>query len=101
MQTQLSHTRDTLTIEPIDANGLPEVIRLAYDIWPAAYQGILTPEQIENMLTSIYTLENLRREMQDGHRFWIATQGERAVAFASAYRENEDVIFLRKIYVDC
>ncbi len=91
--------RGALAITPVDEHGLPEIARLAHAIWPAVYQGILMPEQIANMLEKIYSPENLQQEMRDGHRFWIARQNGEAVGFVSGYRENERLIWVRKIYV--
>jgi GNAT superfamily N-acetyltransferase len=99
MQTSLK-TSSAMTIVPAVADDLPIVTELAARIWPAAYAGILTPEQVANMLERIYSLENLRREMERGHRFWIAYDGDQPVAFASGYRENADIIWLKKIYVE-
>lgn len=75
-----------------------EAVRaLAHRIWPQAYAGILTKEQIENMLSKIYSLENLRAEMEAGHRFWLAADADLA-AFASAYTDGQ-TLWIKKLYV--
>ena len=94
----LSKTR--LAITPAAADDILVVIALAHRIWPVAYAGILTPEQIANMLERIYSPENLEGEMGQGHRFWIAYHGESPAGFVSGYRENQDIIWIKKIYVD-
>jgi ribosomal protein S18 acetylase RimI-like enzyme len=52
------------------------------------------------MLERIYSVAGLQAEMSAGHCFWIAYDSMDAVGFASAYREDAAVIWLKKIYVD-
>ncbi len=86
------------TVFPLTSRDVAIVSRLAYRIWPVSYAGILTAEQIANMLARIYGEENLRREMACGHRFWAAHEAGVPVGYASAHREN-DVVWLKKLYV--
>jgi len=88
-----------ITFTPVTVDKLSHVIMLAHRIWPIAYEGILTPEQIENMLQRIYIRENLEKEIQSGHQFWLAYHDTKPVGYASAYKED-DIIWLRKLYVD-
>lgn len=90
-----------ITVRPADASDMPLVSELARRIWPVVYPNILTPEQIENMLERIYSVENLLQEMAQGHRFWITYNDDgQPVGYVSAYRENADIIWIKKIYVD-
>jgi GNAT superfamily N-acetyltransferase len=84
---------------PITKDSLSHVIMLAHRIWPVSYAGILTPEQIDNMLTRIYTHENLQSEMQQGHEFWVAYNDIKPVGYASAFRDD-DSIWIKKLYVE-
>lgn len=77
---------------------MPLVIDLAWRIWPVAYAGVLTAEQIENLLSRIYRAENLEQECAEGHRFWAAYDGGKAVGFASGYRQGSTV-WVKKLYV--
>ncbi len=87
-----------LTIQPINTEGLTEIVHLAHQAWPLAYQNILTDEQIDNILMRIYSLENLQQEMKDGHVFYLASLSEQAQGFASGYK-HADTIWLKKLYV--
>lgn len=91
-----------LEIRPLALADMPLVRALARRIWPAAYAGILTPAQIENLLMRIYDVGSLEKEWADGHRFWVAWDGGVAVGYASGYREGA-AIWLKKLYVlpDC
>ncbi len=88
----------TLEIRPLALGDMPLVSALAWRIWPLAYAGVLTPEQIENLLTRIYDVDNLRKECAEGHRFWAAYDDGVAVGYASGYREGS-AVWLKKLYV--
>lgn len=94
-----SATAHTLTIVPARQREMSHVVMLAHRIWPIAYEGVLTPEQIRNMLLRIYSPENLQQEVADGHQFWVAYLDHKPIGYAAAYSEN-DIIWLKKLYVD-
>ncbi len=87
-----------VTIRAATATDFPLVIALANRIWPVAYGGNLSPQQLENLLTRIYCGENLQKEVLEGHRFWTAFAGDTAVGFASGYRKDT-TIWIKKLYV--
>ena len=89
---------DTVTVLPAQAVELPLVQQLAHAIWPQAYASILLPEQVNNMLGRIYSLENLLQEVENGHRFFLAWEGFEPLGYASAYRE-ESTVWVKKLYV--
>lgn len=88
-----------LSIVPAVQKEMSHIIMLAHRIWPVAYKDILTPEQIQNILRSIYTHENLEKEKSEGHQFWVAYVDGLPVGYASMYAEN-DIIWIKKLYVD-
>lgn len=92
-----------LVIAPLSEKDFAQIEALARKIWPLAYDGILTPEQIENLLTRIYNPANLAAEFAAGHRFWGASAQGQAVGFASGYREGggdaEATVWVKKLYV--
>lgn len=83
---------------PLNASDIPLIIDLARRTWPTAYADVLSTEQIDNILMRIYCEENLRREMAEGHRFWVADVDGIAMGFASGYREGA-AVWLKKLYV--
>lgn len=87
-----------MEIRALSAADIPLVTALAYRIWPVAYGAILSPEQIANILARIYTPDNLLAEMEAGHRFWAAYDGDTALGFASGYRDG-DAVWVKKLYV--
>ncbi len=85
-------------IHPLTANDVQSISKLAHAIWPVCYANILTPEQIANLLENIYSEENLLKEMESGHRFWAAYDGNVPVGYSSSYKEN-NIVWLKKLYV--
>ncbi|GAA0544322.1 ribosomal protein S18 acetylase RimI-like enzyme [Rhizomicrobium palustre] len=85
-------------VKPLGSDDFSLIETLACRIWPSAYDGILSPEQIENILSKIYNPANLAQELGDGHRFWGAFMGAAALGFASGYRKGA-VIWIKKLYV--
>ncbi|MDR3527103.1 MAG: GNAT family N-acetyltransferase [Rhizomicrobium sp.] len=88
----------SITIRSLSEADFPLVVALAYQIWPVAYGGNLTPEQLENLLSRIYCVENLQKEVLEGHCFWAAFDGDEALGFASGYRKDA-TIWIKKLYV--
>jgi diamine N-acetyltransferase len=89
----------TLAIHPATREDIPIIQALARRIWPVCFAGIIAPHMIANMLERIYGTENLRKEMNDGHRFWIAWHGRQPAGYVSAYKDGGS-IWLKKIYCD-
>jgi len=87
-----------LSIRPLSPPDFALIENLARRIWPVAYGAILTPIELENLLSNIYSGQNLAKEVYEGHRFWGAFDGETALGFASGYHK-ENTIWLKKLYV--
>lgn len=87
-----------LVIRPATREDAPIVSELAHRIWPVCFAGIIRPEHIENMLQRIYSIDNLHREMAEGHQFWLASRSGEPLGYASAYKKD-DTIWLKKLYV--
>jgi GNAT superfamily N-acetyltransferase len=87
-----------IEILPVKPEEIGIITHLAGQIWPVCFADILTPGQIGNLLERIYNHDNLRKELQKGHRFWIAQNSGIPIGYVSAYKEN-DVIWLKKLYM--
>lgn len=87
-----------LTLRPLDVCDFALIEDLARRVWPVAYAGILSPEQLENLLSRIYCAENLATEIAEGHRFWGAFADGKALGYASGYREDA-IIWIKKLYI--
>lgn len=73
---------------------------LAYQIWPIAYQDILSDEQLAFMLNRFYAIPALEEQFNKGHIFLLAEENNVFYGFAS-YEINalENKTKLHKIYV--
>lgn len=75
--------------------------KLAQVIWADAYRDILSVDQMEYMLTMMYTPDILRQQMTDGHTFLLAKLSDKPVGFAGFSIKQNDVKYwkLHKIYL--
>ena len=75
--------------------------QLAHVIWVDAYHDILSKEQMDYMLTWMYSPEVLRQQMADGHTFLLAMLAEKTVGFAGFSIKDSDLMYwkLHKIYL--
>jgi GNAT superfamily N-acetyltransferase len=80
---------------------LSRVRELAQTIWRAHYPGIISNEQIEYMLTWMYSLETLQREVHhEGVQFELLRVNSELVGFAAYGPTSESGVYkLHKLYV--
>lgn len=76
------------------------IAQLADRIWRRHYITIITLEQIEYMLKTMYSKESLLRQMQDGHRFTLVYNGTTPVGYISLSSKDSKNYFLHKLYVE-
>lgn len=72
---------------------------LAFNIWPQTYQDILTADQMEYMLSMMYSKQALQLQMNEGHTFLIASNAGVPIGFASYSNTEPGVFKLHKIYI--
>lgn len=73
---------------------------LAWKIFPATYQEILTPEQTEYMMEWMYSPANIAFQMQEqGHVYFLLYENEEPCGYVSVQQEGEGLFHLQKIYV--
>lgn len=86
-----------------DTSSIPIITKLAREIWPIAYNGILTENQLEYMLQLFYSGEALTNQIENsGHQFVIAYQNSTPVGFASYSKKNANqpsIYRLHKLYL--
>jgi GNAT superfamily N-acetyltransferase len=88
-----------LEIRMADADDINTIGYLAQQIWPTAYNEILSPAQMEYMLKLMYTPTALKEQMDIPHQFLIAELDAEPVGFASYSDIGKDVYKLHKLYV--
>jgi ribosomal protein S18 acetylase RimI-like enzyme len=91
----------SVRILPVREEDIPDLARLARDIWYRHYPGIIAAEQIEYMLARGYTVEAIRAQLASGEAWWdkLLLDGK-LVAFCACVRgESADALKLDKLYV--
>lgn len=73
---------------------------LAYTIWHQHYIPIIGLEQVNYMLTKMYDCESLKRQMIEGHKFYMIQDNATDIGFISIVYNENDVLFLNKFYID-
>ena len=79
---------------------LPLVQKLASEIWPAAYAGILSGEQLAYMLQLFYSRAALEGQLAGGQQFLLLWEAETPVGFAAfGATEKAGLWKLHKLYM--
>ena len=79
---------------------LPIIQQLAEKIWRIHYASIITTEQIDYMLSKMYSIESLQHQMKEGCHFILELMNEKPVGFTSISEKNKGDFFIHKLYVD-
>jgi GNAT superfamily N-acetyltransferase len=72
--------------------------QLAEKIWPTAYTGIISPEQVRYMLDQRYSLAALQADQAAGSRYFFIRHATDPWGYFS-YRDEGDFLFLDKLYL--
>ena len=75
------------------------IAELADNIWRKHYLTIITIEQIEFMLSTMYSAESLLKQMADGHEFTLVYEGDLAIGYISISTKDNKNYFLHKFYM--
>ena len=97
----MPHTTPTLQLEKVQPCEFPAIREMAAQIWPLAYRGIITPEQIEFMLEQMYSTRALEREAEkEGILYdWLVRDGEKIGFIGYGPLEPGSPCLLHKFYL--
>ncbi len=70
-----------INIVPASKEELIHVQSIAQRTWPDTFGEILSPEQIEYMLSWMYSLETLEQQASDGYLFFLAEENGEKLGF--------------------
>lgn len=74
--------------------------KAALEVFPETYKDILSKDQIDFMMDWMYSVKHLQEEIRTEHQIYFLAYEECEVAgYIAIRKENDDVIFLEKIYV--
>jgi hypothetical protein len=80
----------------LEKEELKVVKALAYVIWPRVYDYMISQEQINYMLLTMYDLDKLEQQWSDGVNFVLLEIDGIPQGFV-AFEEKENCIFLHKL----
>ena len=88
-----------LTIRDASERDIDLIRRLAGEAFPATYRELLTPGQLDYMMEWMYSEASLRRQLAEGHHYFIAETDGEPCGYVSVERQGERLFHLQKIYV--
>lgn len=89
-----------LTIRQAGTADIPLIHRLAWQVFPATYRGIISTEQSDYMMEWMYSSRSLHKQMeQEHHTFLLAYEDETPVGYVSVQPQGNSLWHLQKIYV--
>ncbi len=88
-----------LSIRSASVNDIPLIRKLAFEVWPQTYAGILSQQQIDYMLDMMYSEKSLQQQMTEGAQFIVVADDQEPVGFASFQEIKTGIFKLHKIYV--
>jgi len=89
-----------INIRLANVDDLITVERLAREIWPVTYNGIVPPDHLTYMLNMIYNNAALRDQLLNQHHIFLMVESDgKPVAFAAYSAVEPGVSKLHKIYV--
>ncbi|MBQ8423872.1 MAG: GNAT family N-acetyltransferase [Coprobacter sp.] len=90
---------NTPIITPAGHSEIPIIRAMAGVVFYDTYRLILSPEQLDYMYDMMYAEESLQRQIDSGHRFFIAYVDDIPAGFVSIERQSERLVHLQKLYV--
>ena len=90
-----------LEIKQLNSENIEIVSSLAHQIWPHAFDAILTKDQMRYMLDWMYDVNTLKEQIQTGHLYYIIKENGEARGFLGVEPNYPDAGILRihKLYV--
>lgn len=93
-----------IDIRKATENDLLTIHDMAQVVFRHTYRDILSSEQMEYMMDMMYSLPNLRKQLEEGHHYYIAYDAATPCGYVSVQYEGPDadgieVFHLHKIYV--
>jgi diamine N-acetyltransferase len=89
-----------IEISTATPDDIPHIQRIAHEVWPVAYTGIISQQQIDYMLDMMYSHTSLQQQMNEPEtEFLIASVNGIKSGFAAYEQLNGHIFKLHKLYV--
>lgn len=90
----------SITIQPATSESDLELIQeLAYEIWPSYYSSIISLDQIEYMLRTIFSIETMQQQFSLGMLFFLVVENEKPIGFIGLSHRDENSLYIEKLYL--
>jgi len=87
------------TIRQASPDDCALIYELALSSWKEAYSEILSHEQMDYMMEMMYSETSLKRQMREGHIFFIVLCDGVSSGFISFHPQSDNLYILEKLYV--
>lgn len=85
------------TIRKATSTDCELIHKLAWQIFPETYKEILSKEQTEYMMEWMYSIENIRKQMEEEeHVYFIAYEECEAAGYVSIQPQGKDLFHLQR-----
>jgi RimJ/RimL family protein N-acetyltransferase len=91
--------KNKIHFEPVDANGISQIIRLAKIIWWTTYPSFLPESQIQFMLESMYNTDVISTEIENNVSWKFIAFEDVIIGFFSYSKEQGSSLKLHKFYI--
>jgi diamine N-acetyltransferase len=92
--------KNNLIYKKAELSDVNTIYALAEKIWRKHYSTIISLEQIEYMLSKMYSAESLSEQMLQGHEFTLVYLNGLPVGYISISTNDQKNYFLHKFYID-
>jgi diamine N-acetyltransferase len=82
-----------------DRSDIFTIQQLARSIWFSHYPGILSDEQIEYMLSMMYSAETITQEIKMGYAWYLMMISNQPVGFIAFHKDSTNSVKLEKLYL--
>ena len=89
-----------ITVRKADHKDLAALKKLADDLVPSSFRGVLNTSQIDFMLDKLYSQEALLDDIDSGTEYFIASLDGEDLGVASLIKHGPSLFLMQKIYVN-
>lgn len=89
-----------ISLQQATPGDILRISALAHRIWRSHYPAIVGSEQVEYMLSLLYSPESLQRQIEEGQIFYLVMDRDEPFGYLSISDEKEGCFFLHKLYFD-
>jgi GNAT superfamily N-acetyltransferase len=88
-------------IEKIDSDKIYLIREIAEITWPIAFGEILNKQQLAYMIDMMYSQAVLEEQLQNGHKFYLYFENNRAVGFMGIEKnyKSKNQLKIHKLYI--